>query len=203
MSVNPVPPFGKHPKPKSKGVRKKSKGIKPKPEVKAMNVFKTAMESDAGADTTSQSKEAFESMLESMSEAEMGHLERLVFKIQKETLGKKGKENATSKRLKEAIEEKRILSAKQDAELRGDIKEKIQHFAPEVSEWKSNGDPKRVTVEGKQISIKRFITKYFFLEIERVSDLFEQGVLTKKRKGQRPENYIRRIVDNLLIDSDH
>ena len=76
-----LPPLKKKAAPKKKGKTAKAKGIKVRPKIKSLDVFKVVMEADAGGESKERQEEFFELHLKELSRSQLDKMMKRIQRI--------------------------------------------------------------------------------------------------------------------------
>lgn len=195
MSAGEIPPIGRHPTPKSKGKKPETPKLKALPDVDPLDVFEVALSADAGTDSSEPG--SLPHLISGMSSKQLGRLERLVRRVQRRVLKEKGnrdRESAACGWIMDIISQHRENSDRMELHLKLTIGEKLAGLSISPLEWTSNGRVKSLRVGDEQLSLRQFISNYLAQEREQIREAMDEGMLIRKRRRQRAENFIESVI---------
>ena len=204
MSIDRIPPFGKAPKPKSKGKKMKPEKKKLPPKIKPLDVFKVAQNANAGSDSSS-SRDDFDHLMRSLSKSQLGRIEALVQDIQNRTfedMDEREKDLAACKKIEDAIHTRSEKSTEIEASISLQIKEKLDSIQFSAIQKSSSGNVKRVRRRNRWISIPTLIKRYFQRERRVIRKALDQGMLIRAARKQKARAYLADKICEYLQEKE-
>jgi len=195
-----LPPIDPHPKPKSKGKKPAPPKIKTSPTVDPLDVFKVALDADAGSESSGNARQAFNAMLHALNKPQLGRLEKLVQRVRKNALKDK-KRQATCDKVSKAIGKRHDLSAETEVALQLEVQKKLKKLSISSIERTPSGKVKQVRLKKKLMTLPALIKEQFRKELEAVEKGLKKGTLIRHRYRQRAENFLERILRSAIDSS--
>jgi len=197
MIGNSIPPLSRYPKPRSKGKKPKPKKLKPAPTIDPIDVFKTAMHADAGADSSHDPNSLLYDLINQLSGPQLKKLDVLIQKVQTRVLHSLEEQLLLAeacKRISAATLERRQRSRAEKASLMLTLQESLGTLKLSDIEYSSDGKIQALRVERKKMSLQTFMKQYLSDELSLVGSLMDSGTLLPDGKRQNPQSFLESML---------
>lgn len=196
-----IPPIDPTPKPKSKGKKPPPKKLRTPEEIEALDVFKSMLEADAGAEASSDPQQTFQKYIHFLSRAELTRVERRIRRINKKLLGsekERERRDFLCRKMESAIRHRREESQAQEALLKARIRERLEQLSIVDVECNHSGVLRRVQIDGQSFSIRVLINRYFSEELAQARQLLAEGVIVRFHKRYGGFAFVKRCIAEYL-----
>jgi hypothetical protein len=189
------PPKAKPKKgPKSKGKKPKTPGFEVSPDVDALDVFKTVLEGDAGAESSHQN--FYSDHLSKLSKAKLKKLRRKINRVRDHYL-EHPETNESITRVQDMVDSASEEQLRQSLSYEADIAERVRDHLDQLEIGRTKKRKKRiefVEIEGEMISLNRLCRRYFQDEVEEFDRHLAEGRIIPDIQGLTGRGFVRKVI---------
>lgn len=189
------PEIPQHPKPKSKGKKPEPSKFDPGPEIKALDVFLTTFDANAGSESSSDPLTTFLQYIEYLSRPQLNKLQKKISKVRNQVIEEdRQKHEDHCDRLSSVINERIDQSNREEAQLALAVKERTEKIPIENIKFSPSGNLEKVFINGRWLSASAFLVRYFKKELQETEEALKQGKIIRKHARHGAKSHLLKII---------